>query len=154
LSIFDLRSEVRDQIGLGTALSDYVRQVGAGASFTISLALEEAPQRLPIAVEAELLRIAQEAITNARKHAEASHLWVTCQVAPPFARLRIEDDGRGLGNGRIDSFGLEIMKERAARLGATLNIGAREPRGTFVEVCLERPVAEAMASTESSSTTG
>lgn len=142
LSIFDLRSEVRDQIGLGTALSDYVRQVGAGASFIISLALEEAPQRLPIAIEAELLRIAQEAITNARKHAEASHLWVTCQVAPPFARLRIEDDGRGLGNGRIDSFGLEIMRERAARLGATLDIGAREPHGTFVEVCLEGPPNE------------
>ena len=136
LSIFDLRSEVQAQISLGNALSDYVRQVSAGAAFSVHLILDEAPDRLPITVEAELLRIAQEAITNARKHADAEHLWVTCYVDPPFAHLRIEDDGRGLGAKRIDSFGLEVMRERADRLGGVLAVGQRDPHGTFVDVRL------------------
>jgi signal transduction histidine kinase len=136
LSIFDLRSEVQAQISLGNALSDYIRQVSAGAAFSVHLILDEAPDRLPITVEAELLRIAQEAITNARKHASAEHLWVTCRVDPPFAHLRIEDDGRGLGSKRIDSFGLEVMRERADRLGGQLEVGQRDPHGTFVDVRL------------------
>ena len=136
LSIFDLRSEVQAQVSLGNALSDYVRQVSVGAAFSVHVILDEAPDRLPISSEAELLRIAQEAITNARKHAGAEHLWVTCRVDPPFAHLRIEDDGRGLGDKRHDSFGLEVMRERAERLGGILEIGQREPRGTFVDVRL------------------
>jgi signal transduction histidine kinase len=143
LSIFDLRSEVQAQVGLGGALSDYVRAVSVGTTFSVHVTLDEAPDRLPIAAEAELLRIAQEAITNARKHAEAEHLWVTCRVDPPFAHLRIEDDGTGMGTGRHDSFGLEVMRERAARLGAELTIGARKPHGTFVEVVLGEPRASA-----------
>ncbi len=136
LSIFDLRSEVQAQISLGNALSDYVRQVSVGAAFSVHVILDEAPDRLPITVEAELLRIAQEAITNARKHAGAEHLWVTCRVDPPFAHLRVEDDGRGLGTKRIDSFGLEVMRERADRLGGVLEVGQRDPHGTFVDVRL------------------
>ena len=69
LSIFDLRSDVSATNGLGSALSDYVRQVGAKSDLTVHLTLNEAPTRLSPEVEAELLRIAQEAITNARKHA-------------------------------------------------------------------------------------
>jgi signal transduction histidine kinase len=136
LSIFDLRSEVQAQISLGNALSDYVRQVSVGAAFSVHVILDEAPDRVPITVEAELLRIAQEAITNARKHAGAEHLWVTCRVDPPFAHLRVEDDGRGLGTKRIDSFGLEVMRERADRLGGILEVGQRDPHGTFVDVRL------------------
>lgn len=143
LSIFDLRSEVQAQVGLGSALSDYVRAVSAGTTFSVHVVLDEAPERLPIAAEAELLRIAQEAITNARKHAAAEHLWVTCRVDPPFAHLRIEDDGRGMGTKRHDSFGLEVMRERAARLGGALTIGEREPHGTFVDVQVgERPIRQ------------
>ena len=71
LSIFDLRSDVSATNGLGSALSDYVRQVGAKSDLTVHLTLNEAATRLSPAVEGELLRIAQEAITNARKHASA-----------------------------------------------------------------------------------
>ena len=83
LSIFDLRSEVQTTTGLGTALSDYVRQVGASSNLTVHLVLDETPVRLPIDSETELLRIAQEAVTNARKHANAHNLWVTCRIDPP-----------------------------------------------------------------------
>ena len=136
LSIFDLRSEVHPVAGLGTALSDYARQVGSTSHLTVHLVLDESTARLRADVEAELLRIAQEAITNVRKHARARTLWVTCRTAPPAALLRIEDDGRGLGSGRADSYGLEIMRERAARVGAVLDVRNREGGGTVVEAVI------------------
>ncbi|MGH8938187.1 MAG: sensor histidine kinase, partial [Actinomycetes bacterium] len=104
----------------------------------VHLVLDESPVRLPIDAETELLRITQEAVTNARKHANASNLWVTCQVAPPTALLRVEDDGAGLGLPRVDSFGLEVMRERAGRIGADLSVRNREDGGTTVEVTLGR----------------
>jgi signal transduction histidine kinase len=143
LSIFDLRSEVDAHGGLGAALSEYVRSVGASSGFTVHLSLAETPHRLPAETEAELLRIAQEAITNARKHAQAENLWVTCEVDPPAALLRIEDDGRGLHAGRDDSFGIEIMRERAGRLRAEFEIRPRAPAGTCVEVALRVRTSDA-----------
>jgi signal transduction histidine kinase len=136
LSIFDLRSEVQSTTGLGTALSDYVRQVGASSNLTVHLVLDESPVRLPVDSETELLRIAQEAVTNARKHANAQNLWVTCAIDPPSAYLSIADDGTGLGRPRDDSFGLEVMKERAERIGARLVVDNRPEGGTAVEVTL------------------
>lgn len=141
LSIFDLRSEVDIHGGLGAALSEYVRSVGQQSEMTVHLSLDEAATRLPAESEAELLRIAQEAITNARKHAEAANLWVTLVVDPPSALLRVEDDGRGLGTGRHDSFGLSIMRERASRLRTSVEVEPREPRGTRVEVVLGGPTS-------------
>lgn len=136
LSIFELRSDVDQQGSLGAAISEYVRSVGRTSDLTVHLTLEESPRRLPRESEAELLRIAQEAITNARKHAHAENLWVTCTVDPPRALLLVEDDGVGVGPGRHDSYGFEIMRERAARLRATLQVVPRRPNGTSVEVRL------------------
>jgi signal transduction histidine kinase len=136
LSIFELRTEVDRHGGLGAALSDYIRTIGTTSPFTVHLTLDESSRRLPAEAEAELLRIAQEAINNARKHSTADNLWVTCRVHPPSAELIVEDDGRGLGKGREDSFGMEIMRERAARLRASLEVRPREPRGTYVAVTL------------------
>jgi signal transduction histidine kinase len=137
LSIFDLRSDVSQTTGLGAALSDYVRQVGAKSHLTVHLTLEEAPYRLAPAVEAELLRIAQEAITNARKHASARNLWVHCWTDPPRAGLVVRDDGAGIRGRREDSFGIQIMRERAERIDATVEIrdsSPVSPRGTVVDV--------------------
>jgi signal transduction histidine kinase len=138
LSIFDLRSEINPSAGLGSALSDYVRTVGARSGMTVHLTLDEAPTRLRGEVETELLRIAQEAITNARKHSGARNLWVNCQIKPPFARIHVQDDGSGLGTPRDDSYGLRIMRERAKRISAALDIGDQKtlgnPDGTSVTV--------------------
>ena len=137
LSIFDLRSDVSPTNGLGAALSDYVRQVGAKSDLTVHLTLKEAPTRLAPAVEAELLRIAQEAITNARKHASARNLWVDCWTDPPCATLVVRDDGSGIRGRRDDSYGISIMRERAHRIDATIDIdgGPGQPgHGTVVEV--------------------
>ncbi len=136
LSIFDLRSDVQPAAGLGAALTSYVRSVGTGSGLTVHLVLDESAFRLPISAETELLRVAQEAITNARKHARARNLWVTCRVDPPRAFLRIADDGRGLGNARADSYGMDIMRERCSRLGAAFTVRSRVGGGTVIEVTL------------------
>lgn len=136
LSIFELRNEIDNRGGLGTALSEYVRSIGASSALRVHLTLEESPGRLRPDVEMELLRIAQEAMTNVRRHASADNLWVTCLIEAPQAVLRIEDDGVGLGKGRQDSFGLHIMRERAHRMHARFDVRAREGGGTSVEVIL------------------
>lgn len=152
LSIFDLRSDISPTNGLGAALSEYVRTVGARSELTVHLTLDEAPTRLAPVVEAELLRIAQEAITNARKHASADHLWVDFWSDPPKARLVVRDDGTGIAAARDDSFGISIMRERAQRIDATLDIHTeRSPersRGTTVQVTVTAktlPAEESLA---------
>lgn len=140
LSIFDLRSDVLRETGLGAALSEYLRQVGSKSAMAVHLTLDEAATRLRAEQEIELLRIAQEAITNARKHSGAKNLWVDCRVEPPFARLVVRDDGAGLSRGRTDSYGLRIMRERAERIDARLEIQDSTDlpagRGTQVRVTL------------------
>ncbi|MEP6695260.1 MAG: sensor histidine kinase [Pseudonocardiales bacterium] len=137
LSLFDLRSDIDPHGGLGAAISAYVRTIGASSGLTVHITLDESTRRLPAATEAELFRITQEAVTNARKHARASNLWVSVTVQPAHATIVVEDDGVGMPTERRqDSYGQAIMRERAARLGAALEVGARQPHGTRVHVQL------------------
>jgi len=135
LSLFELRSEVDRHGGLAAAISEYARTVGSSAGLRVHMSLDESTARLPAATEAELLRIAQEAITNARKHAGAENLWVTCTVDPPFAQVEVSDDGQGMAEQRPDGrYGLAIMAERAERIRGRLEIRPREPSGTTVAI--------------------
>ena len=137
LSLFELRSEVDRHGGLAAAIAEYARTVGASAGMRVHYTLDESTARLPAATEAELLRIAQEAINNARKHAGAANLWVTCAVDPPFAQIEVSDDGQGIADQRPDGrYGLAIMKERAQRIRGRLEITPRQPSGTTVAVVL------------------
>lgn len=137
LSLFELRSDVDRHGGLSSAIAEYARTVGASAGLRVHWSMDESTARLPAAIESELLRIAQEAMTNARKHANATNLWVSCEIDPPYARLEVSDDGRGMGSVAGDSsFGMAIMAERAERIRAELSIVAREPTGTTVCVVL------------------
>lgn len=135
LSLFELRSEVDRHGGLAAAIAEYARTVGQSAGLRVHLSLDESTARLPAAIEAELLRIAQEAITNARKHAGAANLWVTCAVDPPYAQIEVSDDGQGISGQRRDGrYGLAIMQERAERIRGRLEITSRKPHGTTVAV--------------------
>lgn len=137
LSLFELRSEVDRHGGLGAAIAEYARTVGASGGLRVHLSLDETTARLPAATEAQLLRIGQEAITNARKHAGAANLWVTCEVDPPYAQVTVSDDGLGIGDQRPDGrYGLAIMAERAERIRGRLEIRPRHPSGTTVAVVL------------------
>lgn len=137
LSLFELRSDVDPSGGLATALANYARTVGASSGMRVHLSLDESTARLPATVETELLRIGQEAITNARKHAHADNLWVTCEVDPPYARIEVSDDGRGMPDAEhAGRYGLSIMTERARRIHADLCISGRDPAGTRVAAVL------------------
>jgi signal transduction histidine kinase len=138
LSIFDLRAGVDDTVGLARTLGDYVTRVGQQAGLTVHVSTDESPHRLPVATEVELLRIVQEAVTNVRKHARASNLWLTVSVDPPRAHVCVKDDGHGLGKRRPESMGITGMKERARRIGAGLSVQNRgDSRGTIVEVVID-----------------
>lgn len=135
LSLFELRSEVDRHGGLAAAIAEYARTVGVSGGLRVHLSLDESTARLPAATEAELLRIAQEAVANARKHAGASNLWVTCAVDPPYAQIEVSDDGHGIADQRTDGhYGLAIMAERAERIRGRLEIRPRQPSGTTVAV--------------------
>lgn len=136
LSIFELRTGVEPGLGLGASLSTYVRQIGTRGGITVHMVLEEDATRLPSDIEVEIMRIVQEAITNARRHSRAKNLWVTLRTSPPRAFVRIADDGVGLRGKRADSYGLEIMRERAARIGGRLDIRQRVGGGTVVDLAV------------------
>jgi signal transduction histidine kinase len=137
LTVADLRSAGADDNQLGPALTDYALAVGKRSSMVVHLAIKEAPQRLAPQVETELLRIAQEAVTNAANHASAGNLWVTATVDAPYATISIDDDGVGAAAPRRDHYGLHIMQERAERIGAVLAIDNRPEGGTRVRAVLE-----------------
>jgi signal transduction histidine kinase len=140
LSLFELRSEVDRQGGLSAAIAEYARTVGAAGGLRVHFLVEQSTTRLPAAVEAELMRIAQEAITNARKHSGAQNLWVSCEIDPPYARIEVSDDGAGIGPQRPEGrFGLAIMAERAERIRGQLEITPRQSGGTSVAVVLGTP---------------
>jgi signal transduction histidine kinase len=135
-SVQTLRTSIGENDSLGTAIGSLARHLSASSGTPIHVTLDESTTRLRPEVESELLRIAQEAMTNAVRHAGARSINVQCRVAPPTAEIVVSDDGRGLGIGRDDSHGLEIMRERAALIGAVLDVANAVPHGTTVAVSL------------------
>jgi signal transduction histidine kinase len=135
-SVRTLREDVNPEQSLGASLVDFARRVLHDTHTQVHVSVEESPQRLRPDVESELRRIAQEAINNARRHARAQNLWLSCVVEPPHATVVVEDDGVGLGGGREDSYGLDIMGERARRILAELSVEKRPDGGTVVRVTL------------------
>ncbi|MBS43211.1 MAG: hypothetical protein CMH83_08645 [Nocardioides sp.] len=133
-SVLTLRTSIGESESLGTAIGTIARHLSESSRIPIQVTLDEHATRLRPAVEAELFRIAQEAMNNAIKHAQCSAIEVVCQVQAPDVFLRISDDGRGLGTARSDSHGLKIMRERARLAGATLDIGESPSGGVSVQV--------------------
>jgi signal transduction histidine kinase len=136
-SVRTLRTSVGENESLGTAIGSLARHLTSGSGVPIQVTLDESTQRLRPDVEAELLRITQEAMNNAVRHSEATLIEVQCTVAPPLAEITIADDGRGILGRREDSHGLEIMAERARLVEARFTVQRREPRGTVISVVLE-----------------
>jgi signal transduction histidine kinase len=93
-------------------------------------------ERLGPRAQAELLRIAQEALANARKHADATRVWVGAEPTPNGLRLTVADNGRGfdLGAGGSKGYGLHSMRERAELIGASMAIDSQPQDGTRVVV--------------------
>jgi signal transduction histidine kinase len=136
-SVQTLRTEIGENDSLGTAIGSLARHLSASSGIPIHVTLDEQTTRLRPEVESELLRIAQEAMTNAVRHSGANAINVHCSVAPPVAEVVVADNGRGLGPGRDDSHGLEIMRERAALVDGELRVSDNRPQGTVVSVRLD-----------------
>jgi signal transduction histidine kinase len=143
-SIFDLRHELAATTGLGESLSAYANQVSATTPMAVHVTLDEQGPRLPADVEYELLRIAQEAMANARKHSGAANLWLRCTIRPPYAEIDVRDDGTNPHTPRSDSQGLKIMRERSRSIGAELVVTepSTERPGTGVTVRVGSPAHE------------
>ena len=95
--------------------------------------------RLPILQERELWRIAQEAVTNVERHARATQVTISWFCTGTGASLEGADDGIGFPvsrTGRLDSYGLVGMRERAASIGATLDVNSEPGHGTRVRCVL------------------
>ncbi|MFC6286550.1 sensor histidine kinase [Nocardioides sp. GCM10027113] len=150
-SVQTLRTDMGGSPSLGAAIGSLGRHLSDSSGIPIIVTADERPTRLRAEVEAELLRIAQEAMTNAVRHSDATRIEVTCRVDAPTAEISVRDDGAGLRPGRKDSFGLEIMRERARLVGAELEIERARPHGTLVSVRLAPSTARPSAP---SSTTG
>lgn len=132
-SILDLRHHVTDH-RLSGALADYVHQVTQDMDVRVNLVLDESGPALPPRTESELLRVAQEAIGNVRKHAHADNLWVTLVSDGTTLLLEVEDDGVGNARPKDRHWGLQSMQERAAGIEASLEVTSREGGGTVVRL--------------------
>ncbi|MDO7869287.1 sensor histidine kinase [Nocardioides jiangxiensis] len=124
-SVFLLRNEGEGKT-LGQRLEALAAHIASRSGISVEVEVTEGSKRLRPEVEAELLRIAQEGMNNAARHADARRITVEVVVQAPDASVRVADDGRGLQTGRDDSHGVRIMKERARRIGAGLQLHNRE----------------------------
>ena len=133
-SVLTLRSAVDGSESLGAAIGGMARHLSALSGVPIKVTVDEGTVRLRPEVEAELMRITQEALNNAVRHARATQIDVVCQVNPPDVAISVRDNGRGLQGKRGDSHGLEIMHERARLAGADLEIADHPDGGALVSV--------------------
>jgi signal transduction histidine kinase len=132
-SVLALRPAALEQAGLASALKRICRQLASGSEIDVEVIGEELA--LPSEVELDLLRIGQEALTNAVKHARASRIVVRLSYTSLSIRLEVEDDGiGGARSGVALGVGLNLMRERARRLRGHLTIRSRVESGTCVSV--------------------
>jgi signal transduction histidine kinase len=133
-TLYDLRTDVTDAKDVGTILGEFLDRVGARSGLQTQLEVR-ATGRLPLLQERELWRIAQEAVTNVERHARASRVTISWRCDGANAVLLVVDDGVGFPRdraGRLDSYGIVGMRERAASIGATLDITGTPDVGTTV----------------------
>ncbi len=139
-AILGLRTSVHPGRPLAEALREYLAQFSRDTGVQAHLEIPQGTESLRPAVELQLLRIIQEALTNVRKHAQARHVWVRFSRDGGRWQVTVEDDGRGLGTSSHTvlgpRFGLRMMRERAESMGGTFDIESRPAGGTRVVVTL------------------
>jgi two-component system NarL family sensor kinase len=139
-SVLDLRTTPLAGRPLAEALAALARSFTSETGVTVRVSAD-AKLQLPLRMEAELFRIAQEALTNVRKHARAHKVDVSLQRRAQQITLNVCDDGRGfLVRGRQDGrHGLVGMRERAKLLGGRLQLSSRPGQGTRVSARVPLP---------------
>lgn len=137
----DAVAALREGSGSGPLLDMLERQVGDFSdrfALQAELSVEGPPPELGPRAEAELLRIVQEALTNARRHADATVVRVTVSNGEQL-RIVVSDNGKGFRPSETaGGFGLDSMRQRAAIIGASLVVRSEALNGTSVEVVLPK----------------
>ncbi len=151
----DAHADVRDyifqasaaspiELGFGASLQQYLQRFSQ--NYQIRTTLDMPPEmldgRFEPAVAMQLLRIIQEALTNARKHAHASQVRISLAAHAGTAEVTISDDGQGFDPDQADGggFGLRFMRERAEGVGGSLRVRSAPGQGT--QVIVEAPLRE------------
>ncbi len=131
------------QLEAGTApltqlLEEYLKQFEVRYGIKASLEVSHPPLSLTPVAELELLRIGQEALTNVRKHSQATQVWVTLASVRGGVEMTVKDNGRGMalapsasGDGH---HGLSIMRERASAVGGTFTLVTAPGSGVETKV--------------------
>jgi nitrate/nitrite-specific signal transduction histidine kinase len=141
-SIYGLRTPGSRGLGLIPTLSDYVQQFSAQADLPVSLDVPNAfAARLSSEAEVQLVRIIQEALANARKHAEATQAWVRLSSHEGYVQAVVEDNGRGFNPAHVEAtgrrpIGLQSMRDRAASVGGGLQVDSAPGKGTRITAWL------------------
>ncbi len=137
-SIWNMRSQVLETGDLAGALENILKQMADGSDLETVFAVTGRKRRLAPVMENNLLRVGQEAITNAAKHARAKHVKVTLNYGEKQFILTVADDGRGFdpAHPRPSSggFGLVGMQERAGELKGKMKVHSVPDQGTEINL--------------------
>jgi signal transduction histidine kinase len=126
---------------LDQAIRRQLERFADESSITVTYHADEESVALPTVLEVVLLRMAQESLTNARKHSQATEVTITLRVNENCVSMRVADNGVGFDTDRLaDGFGLRGMRNRAAQVGGRLTVHSGDG-GTAVE--LEVPISGA-----------
>ncbi|HEX4130330.1 MAG TPA: two-component regulator propeller domain-containing protein [Pirellulales bacterium] len=153
-SIAGLRHTDGDNSGLAMAIAQAARQIAEPHDVRLKLQLERAPLNLPADVQYNVLRIAQEAITNAVKHSNGRNIEVALERTVRELRLRVRDDGVGFDAEKANRnatghYGLIGMRERANQIGGELHLSSAPGRGTTLMLVLPMNHSAGSAAVES-----
>jgi signal transduction histidine kinase len=132
-----LRPQVLD-LGLAPAIRSLTDDFSARTQVNTSLSLPETLPAIPPERQVALYRIAQEALTNVSRHADAHRVRVVVEAGNDHVTLTVEDDGRGPSGELRPHLGLIGMRERVAALGGTLAVGPGEGGGFRIEARIPR----------------
>jgi signal transduction histidine kinase len=139
-SVRALRPQALEEKNLSEALAALFEKMTAGTSLRSEFILSGEPRPLPPVWEENLLRIGQEVLTNALRHAQASHFTARITFAANEVRLDLRDNGRGFDPGaRHDGFGLLGMRERVEGMGGRIAIQSANGNGTAILIALPLP---------------
>jgi signal transduction histidine kinase len=138
--LFELRPLVLETQGLDTTLREYLERF-KGNGTQIILESGEIDANLDTKTEGTLFNIIQESVNNARKYANAEHIWVRLKQTPQALEVTVQDDGRGFDLQKVlasyekrGSFGLLNIEERAKLIGGMAELNSAPGQGTSVRV--------------------
>lgn len=138
-TLYDLRTDVSETVGIGDVLEQFVDRVSERSGLNILIDADR-NARLPLLQEREMWRVGQEALANVERHAQATAVRIVWRCDGQRALIEVTDNGIGFEAGRagrLDSYGMLGMRERASSIGATLEILSAPGRGTRVRCVLD-----------------